>query len=81
MAVTNVGVRPTFAGEGLTVEPHILDFDRDIYGLELTVSFEKRLRDEQRFSGVDALVTQIRADVDAGRAYLSASESRNPGGA
>lgn len=72
MAATNVGVRPTFDGEGITVEPHIMDFDREIYGEELTVSFETRLRDEQRFDGIDALVAQITADVAASRAYLSA---------
>jgi riboflavin kinase/FMN adenylyltransferase len=72
MAATNVGVRPTFDGEGITVEPHIMDFDREIYGEELTVTFETRLRDEQRFNGIDALVAQITADVAASRAYLSA---------
>lgn len=70
MAVTNVGVRPTFAGEGVTVEAHLLDFDRDIYGETLTFTFEKRLRAEQRFTGIDALIAQIRADADAGRVYL-----------
>ncbi len=71
MAVTNVGVRPTFAGQGVTVEAHLLDFDRDIYGQQLAFSFDKRLRDEMKFAGIDALIAQIRADVEAGRAYLS----------
>jgi len=71
MAVTNVGVRPTFNGHDTTVEAHLLDFDRDIYGERLSVTFERRLRPEMRFSGVDALVAQIRADAAAGRAFLS----------
>lgn len=66
-AATNVGRRPHFDGESLTVEPHILDFDRDIYGRWLRVSFEVRLRDEQKFDSLDALVTQIAADAEASR--------------
>lgn len=72
MAVTNVGNRPTFDGQGITVEAHLLDFDRDIYGRTLTFTFEKHLRYEQRFSGIDALITQIQADSAAARAFLSA---------
>lgn len=71
MAVTNVGVRPTFQGEGVTVEAHLLDFNQDIYGQDLAFEFVTRLRGEQRFNGIDALIAQIRADSDSGRAYLS----------
>ena len=70
MAVTNVGVRPTFAGDDVTVEAHLLDFERDIYGEQLEVTFETRLRAEQRFDGIEALVAQINRDVEAGREYL-----------
>lgn len=70
MAVTNIGVRPTFDGQSVTVEAHLLDFDRDIYGEHLEVSFETRLRGEQRFDGIDALIAQINRDVEAGRSYL-----------
>jgi riboflavin kinase/FMN adenylyltransferase len=73
MAATNVGIRPTFAGQDVTVEPHILDFDRQIYDEELTVTFETRLRDEKKFDGIDALVAQIKADVAACHAYLEAN--------
>jgi len=72
MAATNVGVRPTFAGETITVEPYILDFDRDIYGQQLTVTFEKRLRDETKFDSLDALIAQIGVDIETSRAYLMA---------
>ncbi|MBS3942546.1 MAG: bifunctional riboflavin kinase/FAD synthetase [Actinobacteria bacterium] len=71
-AVTNVGLRPTFDGKVRTVEVHLLDADpgTDLYGRELSVTFEHRLRDEQRFDGIDALVAQIHADVDAARTLL-----------
>jgi riboflavin kinase / FMN adenylyltransferase len=68
--VVNVGNRPTFAGAGRSVEAHLLDVDRDLYGRELAVSFVHRLRGEQRFDGPEALVAQIRADVAAARERL-----------
>jgi riboflavin kinase/FMN adenylyltransferase len=68
--VVNVGTRPTFGGETVTVEAHLLDGERDLYGCHLALGFEKRLRDERRFDGVDALVSQIRADVAAAREVL-----------
>ena len=70
VAATNVGLRPHFGEATLTVEPHILDFDRDIYGQWLTVSFERRLRDERKFDSLHALVTRIAADAEASRALL-----------
>jgi riboflavin kinase/FMN adenylyltransferase len=71
MAAISVGVRPTFDEQDITVEPYVLDFDRDIYGEQLTLSFETRLRDELRFDTIEALIEQIRADVEQTRAYLS----------
>ncbi|MEZ4666812.1 MAG: bifunctional riboflavin kinase/FAD synthetase [Anaerolineae bacterium] len=70
MAMTNVGVRPHFEGKNVTVEPHLLDFDRDIYGQQLEVFFEKRLRPEAKFDSLQALIDQIGRDVKEGRAYL-----------
>src|SRR5258708_11955177 len=72
MAVTNVGERPTFGGTDVRVEAHLLDFEKDIYGQQLGVEFVTRLRGEQKFSGLDALVQQIRADAARGRELLSA---------
>jgi riboflavin kinase/FMN adenylyltransferase len=71
MAVTNLGVRPTFDGHTLSLEPHLLDFDRDIYGEILSLSFEHRLRAEQKFSGLDALKAQLNQDIANGRDLLS----------
>jgi riboflavin kinase/FMN adenylyltransferase len=73
MAVTNVGTRPTFSGENVTVEAHLLDFDRDIYGRRLQFTFEHRLRSEMRFEGIAQLIEQIRRDAEAGRAVLTRS--------
>lgn len=69
-AVTNVGRRPTFDGQGRTVEVHLIGTGRDLYDRELAISFETRLRGERRFDGPEALVAQIRADIAAARGHL-----------
>jgi riboflavin kinase/FMN adenylyltransferase len=79
MAMTNVGERPTFDGKDTRVEAYLLDFDRDIYGERLTLDFVARLRAEEKFNSLDALVQQIRADVDQGRALLSQSAQSGTG--
>jgi riboflavin kinase / FMN adenylyltransferase len=69
--VANLGVRPTFAAATPAVEVHLFDFDEDIYGEAVGVGFVARIRDEQRFESVEALVAQIRDDVAAGRHILA----------
>lgn len=69
-AATNVGVRPTVDGTRTLVEPHLLDFDREIYGQEMRVEFLARIRDERKFPGLEALKAQITADVEQVRAML-----------
>jgi riboflavin kinase/FMN adenylyltransferase len=69
-AVTNVGVRPTFAGLHRTVEAYLLDFADEIYGDTVELDFLHRLRGEQKFNGVAALVAQITSDVAAARSWL-----------
>jgi riboflavin kinase/FMN adenylyltransferase len=69
-SVTNIGRRPTFDEQRPTIEVHLLDFEGDCYERELRIELLHRLRDEQRFAGVDALVAQIGRDVEAGRAYF-----------
>jgi riboflavin kinase/FMN adenylyltransferase len=78
-AVTNVGVRPTFAGVQRRVEAYLLDFTGDIYGETINLSFLDRLRGEQKFDGVAALVAQIERDTVAARAWLAAN-AELPGG-
>jgi riboflavin kinase/FMN adenylyltransferase len=63
-AAISVGSNPTFvAGGGVSVEAYLLDFDGDLYGQRLRVELTARLRDEQRFESVEALVEQIDADI------------------
>jgi riboflavin kinase/FMN adenylyltransferase len=69
-AAISVGHNPTFGANPLTVEAHILDFDRDIYDRRLKVTFAHRLRDELTFESVDALVVQMGRDVAETRARL-----------
>jgi riboflavin kinase / FMN adenylyltransferase len=69
-AVTNIGVRPTFDGLRRTVEAHLLDWSGDLYGQGVRLTFEHRLRGEQKFNGIDALVAQIRRDAEAARQIL-----------
>jgi riboflavin kinase/FMN adenylyltransferase len=73
-AVTNVGVRPTFDGTRRTVEAYLLDFAEDIYGQTARLEFLHRLRGEQKFDGIGALVAQITHDVADARAWLAANE-------
>lgn len=70
--VCNVGIKPTIAREKhtKTVEVHLLDFEQDIYGEEVTVYFLNYLRDEQKFDSLDALKAQIQKDVDDSRLLM-----------
>ena len=64
-AATNIGVRPTFDGSttSLHVEAHLLDFKGDLYGQKVRLDFLARLRGEQKFPNVQALVAQIQEDI------------------
>src|SRR5919204_6047086 len=66
-AVVNVGVRPTFDEKTLAVEAYLLDFSGDLYGQTIRLTFRSRVREERRFSSVDALRAQIAADVETTR--------------
>jgi riboflavin kinase/FMN adenylyltransferase len=68
--VSNVGTRPTFGGGPETIEVHLLDTEIDLYGKTVLVEFIDRIRNEQRFTSVDALVSQIEADVEVARSIL-----------
>ena len=65
--MTNIGVRPTVGGTVPTIETHILDFNEDIYGLPLRITFLRRIRNEVRFPSLDALKAQLALDRDACR--------------
>lgn len=72
-AIVNVGRRPTFEGEGITVEVHIFDFDQDIYGRMVRVAFVDFIRPEIKFDGIDAIRAQIEKDCVEARGMLEAS--------
>lgn len=79
-AVTSVGTNPTFGGEGLRVESYVLDFDEDLYDLQVAVDLRRRLRGQRRFDGTEALIAAMDADVRAARASLAGAD-RLPGAA
>jgi riboflavin kinase/FMN adenylyltransferase len=70
-ACTNIGVQPTFDGTERRVETHLLDFEGDLYGEVVLIELLHRLRGEQKFDGIDALVAQIGRDVEATRGWFS----------
>jgi riboflavin kinase / FMN adenylyltransferase len=77
-ALVNIGIKPTFedgAEAEETVEVHVLDFEGDLYGQDLELVFLNHIRSERRFSGAEALRTQIRADRDVFEAFLARRES------
>ncbi len=69
VALVNIGTRPTFDQDKLTVEAHLLDFAQDIYGTVLKLDFLQRLRPELRFASVEALVAQMQADLENARRW------------
>ncbi|MBI3960533.1 MAG: bifunctional riboflavin kinase/FAD synthetase [Chloroflexi bacterium] len=74
-SVTNIGMRPTVGGKERRVECHLFDFpppeqSGDLYGKSVTLAFVQRLRTEERFANLDALVAQIQRDMAAARAVL-----------
>ncbi|KTC84127.1 bifunctional riboflavin kinase/FAD synthetase [Legionella brunensis] len=70
--VANLGSRPTVDGTKNVLEIHLFDFDENLYGEMLQVFFLHKLRDEIKFSSIDALIKQIHDDVNAAKAYFCA---------
>ena len=69
-SVVNIGVRPTFGGQQRLVEAHLLDVQLDLYDQRIRIDFMARLRNEQRFNGIEALKTQIAVDAQKARLLL-----------
>jgi riboflavin kinase / FMN adenylyltransferase len=69
--VLHLGPRPTFAGLPPSIELHLFDFERDIYGRRIRVEFHQRIRDIARFDSADALVRAMAADCAEARRLLS----------
>jgi riboflavin kinase/FMN adenylyltransferase len=73
--VVNIGVRPTIKGGTgqRLLELHLFDFEGDLYGQDIEVTFRAYLRPEQKFTGLPELKAQIARDVEAARALLGRS--------
>ena len=64
-SVTNIGTRPTYTDDsGVSIETHIIGYDGDLYGTDITVGFLRRLRDERKFPSPEELSKQIAADIE-----------------
>lgn len=70
LAITNIGIRPTFGGFQPTLETHLLDWQGDLYGQILQVQFLQRLRHEQKFGNIAELKAQLTRDAAQTRALL-----------
>ncbi|MDQ3038806.1 MAG: bifunctional riboflavin kinase/FAD synthetase [Pseudomonadota bacterium] len=69
-SVSSFGTRPTVDGIEPLLEAHLFDFDGDLYGQRIEVEFVARLRDEEKFDGLPALVAQMRLDDQQARSIL-----------
>jgi riboflavin kinase/FMN adenylyltransferase len=69
--VASLGFRPTIGGTEPLLEAHVFDFDGSLYGRELDVEFVAKIRDEEKFASLDALVQQMHRDADEARRILS----------
>ena len=70
-AVTNIGVRPTFGGDRVTVETNILDYSADLYGKMVSVLFVDFIRPERKFDSAAELMAQIKRDTRTARDILA----------
>ncbi|PKB66766.1 MAG: riboflavin biosynthesis protein RibF [SAR202 cluster bacterium Io17-Chloro-G4] len=67
---TSIGIRPTFDLTERLLEVHLIDFNQDIYGKQLCVEFVSKLRDQEKFSGIEELIEKINQDVADARIIL-----------
>lgn len=72
----NIGERPTFNGDAITLEVHILDFNTEIYGKDVQLQFVKRIRDEKQFNGLEELKNQLNKDKEEVK-YVLGNSSPN----
>ena len=77
--VASLGIRPTVNGREPLLEAHLFDFDGDLYGKRIEVEFVEKLREEEKFSDLDAMVKQIDRDASAARKILGCSTTAATG--
>ncbi|MGB2625213.1 MAG: bifunctional riboflavin kinase/FAD synthetase [Candidatus Acidiferrum sp.] len=70
-SVTNIGIRPTLNGDGMTVETHLLDYSGNFAPGRIEIRFWKRLRDEKKFSGIEELRAQIVRDISKANRFFA----------
>lgn len=73
-AATNIGIRPTVDGQTMRVEAHLLDFEGDLYGRQLSLRFVAHIRPEMKFDGLQGLMKQIEQDVELTRHLVSPAD-------
>jgi riboflavin kinase / FMN adenylyltransferase len=73
-SATSIGIRPTFGFSDRLVEVYVMDFSADLYGQEIGVKFVKKLRNQEAFSSIEALVQQVSQDVADARRVLAHDE-------
>lgn len=76
--VANIGMRPTVNGTKAVLESHIFNFNGDLYGKRIGVIFRHKIRDEQKFDGLDALKAAIENDIKISKAFFGANGSDQP---
>lgn len=76
-SVSSLGTRPTVSGTDYLLEAHLFDFDADLYGRRIEVEFVAKLRDEEKFDGLDAMVAQMHRDAAQARQALAADAAAN----
>ena len=75
LSATSIGVRPTFGLTQRLVEVYVMDFSGDLYGQQLTVEFVEKVRNQETFADIDALIARIGQDVADSRLVLANAES------
>ena len=70
--IANIGVRPTVDGKEPLLEVHVFDYQGNLYGQLLTVTFKQKLRDERAFESIDALKAQIEQDIVQAKSWFVA---------
>ncbi len=78
LSATSIGVRPTFGLTQRLVEVYIMDFSGDLYGQHMNVEFVQKVRNQETFADIDALISRIEQDVVESREVLSGAESTGP---
>jgi len=71
LGVANIGVKPTVGNFLPSLEVHLLNFNGNVYGKQLSVTFCQKIRDEQRFESIEVLKEQINNDINVARRYFN----------